>query len=163
MLGEELERFKRAAAEEISSRHAAAMLSPTIHPAYQRGVERLKSAKDVIGLAHVDSSECGCLVGPALFSVVARQLLADPDLAEEVFGQIRHRMLGGHEYSPLFLFQTTLTKHPVDSAVHYRYRDSAISCVPNNPPRFGHLALRPNPLFPSLSGCCHSFTRLCIP
>ena len=86
MSGEGLERFKRAAAEEISSRHAAAMLSPTIHSAYQRGVERLKSAKDVIGLAQVDSSECGCLGGPALFSVVARQLLADPDLAEEVFG-----------------------------------------------------------------------------
>lgn len=86
ILGEGLELFKRAAAGHISSRPAAPMLSPTIHSAYSRGVQRLESAKEVSRLAHVESSEFGCLGGPALFSVPAKRLLADPDLAEEVFG-----------------------------------------------------------------------------
>ena len=86
MLGDGLERFRRAAAAEISTRLAAAMLSPTIHTAYRRGIQRLESAQDVSTLARVESSECGCLGGPALFAVPASTLLTNPGLADEVFG-----------------------------------------------------------------------------
>lgn len=84
--GPALERFGRATAAEISARSAGTMLSPTIHAAYLHGVERLKSRRKVGKLAEVRSTEQGCLGGPALFTVTAEQLLADPELAEEVFG-----------------------------------------------------------------------------
>jgi alpha-ketoglutaric semialdehyde dehydrogenase len=86
MLGDGLERFRRAAAAESSTRLAATMLSPTIHTAYRRGIQRLESAQDVSTLARVESSECGCLGGPALFAVPASRLLTNPGLADEVFG-----------------------------------------------------------------------------
>jgi NADP-dependent aldehyde dehydrogenase len=84
--GEGFQRFSRAASHEISTRGAATMLSPAIHSAYHHGVERLKSAKDVGNLAHVEASAGSCLGAPALFSITARHLLAEPELGEEVFG-----------------------------------------------------------------------------
>jgi alpha-ketoglutaric semialdehyde dehydrogenase len=84
--GEGFLRFSRAAGQELSSRGAGTMLSPAIHLAYERGLERLKSAKGVNSLAQVEARMGSCLGGPALFSVTAKQLLGDPDLAEEVFG-----------------------------------------------------------------------------
>jgi NADP-dependent aldehyde dehydrogenase len=80
------QRFSRAAAQELSTRGAGTMLSPAIHSAYQRGLERLKAAKGVSSLAQVEARTGSCLGSPALFSVTARQLLAEPELAEEVFG-----------------------------------------------------------------------------
>jgi NADP-dependent aldehyde dehydrogenase len=62
------------------------MLSPAIHSAYQRGVERLTSAKNINQLALVDAPTGSCLGTPALFSITARQLSAEPELADEVFG-----------------------------------------------------------------------------
>ena len=84
--GEGWGRFGRAAAAEISAKAAATMLSPAIHSAYRQGVERLKSCNNVGKLAEVRSSEQACLGGPALFTVTAPQLLADLQLAEEIFG-----------------------------------------------------------------------------
>ncbi len=86
MNGEGFGRFSRAASYEITSRGAGTMLSPAIHSAYQRGVERLTSAKNVNQLARVDAPTGSCLGTPALFSITARQLLAEPELADEVFG-----------------------------------------------------------------------------
>jgi alpha-ketoglutaric semialdehyde dehydrogenase len=84
--GEGFRRFSRAAGHEISTRGAGTMLSPAIHSAYQRGVERLSSAKDINKLARVEAPSNTCVGAPALFSITARQLLAAPELAEEVFG-----------------------------------------------------------------------------
>jgi NADP-dependent aldehyde dehydrogenase len=84
--GEGFRRFSRAAGHEISTRGAGTMLSPAIHSAYQRGVERLTSAKDIHKLARVEAPPESCLGAPALFSITAKQLLAEPELAEEVFG-----------------------------------------------------------------------------
>jgi NADP-dependent aldehyde dehydrogenase len=84
--GEGFRRFSRAASYEISTRGAGTMLSPAIHSAYQRGVDRLKSAKDINKLTRLEVPTKGCLGAPALFSMTARQLLAEPELTEEVFG-----------------------------------------------------------------------------
>jgi alpha-ketoglutaric semialdehyde dehydrogenase len=84
--GEGFRRFSRAAGHEISTRGAGTMLSPAIHSAYQRGVERLTSAKDINKLARVEAPPQSCLGAPALFLITAKQLLAEPELAEEVFG-----------------------------------------------------------------------------
>lgn len=81
-----LQRFRRAAAREVSTRSAATMLSPQIHSAYQRGLERLDATPDVHPLARIDVPPGGCLGAPALFSTTAKQLLVQPECADEVFG-----------------------------------------------------------------------------
>lgn len=80
------QQFSRLATEDLSTRKAATMLSPAIHSAYQGGLERLNSAKGVDNLAQVEPGQGSCLGAPALFSVTAKQLLDQPELAEEVFG-----------------------------------------------------------------------------
>jgi NADP-dependent aldehyde dehydrogenase len=62
------------------------MLSPAIHSAYERGLAKLEAAQGVQQLAKVDAPAEGCLGAPALFSVTAKQVLAQPELADEVFG-----------------------------------------------------------------------------
>src|SRR5260370_4514707 len=86
MNGEGFGRFSRAASYDITSRGAGTMLSPAIHSAYQRGVEPLTPANNVNQLARVDAPTGSCLGTPALFSITAKQLLAEPELADEVFG-----------------------------------------------------------------------------
>jgi alpha-ketoglutaric semialdehyde dehydrogenase len=80
------QRFSLAAEKEVSTRASATMLSPAIHAAYQRGVERLMSAESIHKLAQVESGEGNCLGSPALFSLEGRHLLTNPELADEVFG-----------------------------------------------------------------------------
>jgi NADP-dependent aldehyde dehydrogenase len=84
--GDGFQRFSRAASQELSAHGAGTMLSPAIHSAYERGLERLKSAKGVNSLAQVEAPPDSCLGAPALFSITAKQLLAELELAEEVFG-----------------------------------------------------------------------------
>ncbi|HVJ08336.1 MAG TPA: aldehyde dehydrogenase (NADP(+)) [Acidisarcina sp.] len=80
------DRFRHAAEREVAARASATMLSPAIHTAYQRGVERLASAESVETLAKVEPGEGNCLGSPALFSVAAKHILSRPELAAEVFG-----------------------------------------------------------------------------
>jgi 2,5-dioxopentanoate dehydrogenase len=84
--GDGFERFRRAAAQEVLTRSAGTMLSPQIHSAYQRGLERLDATPNVHALARVDGATKGCLGAPALFSTTAKRLLAQPECADEVFG-----------------------------------------------------------------------------
>lgn len=84
--GDGFQKFSRFAAEELSTRTAATMLSPGIHSAYQSGIARLRQAKGVNNLAQVEQGNGSCLGAPALFSVTGKQLLAEPELSEEVFG-----------------------------------------------------------------------------
>ena len=84
--GDGFERFRRAAAQEVLTRSAGTMLSPQIHSAYQRGLERLDATPNVHALARVDGAPKGCLGAPALFSTTAKRLLAQPECADEVFG-----------------------------------------------------------------------------
>jgi alpha-ketoglutaric semialdehyde dehydrogenase len=83
---EGFQRFRRAAAQEISTRSAGTMLSPQIHSAYQRGLERLDATPNVRSLARIEAPPEGCLGTPALFSTTAKQLMAQPECADEVFG-----------------------------------------------------------------------------
>ena len=78
-------RFREAAAAEVTTRAAGTMLSPGIHAAYVKGVAKLGSAGSVTTLAQVQA-EAGCKGAPALFAVDAADLLANPELGEEVFG-----------------------------------------------------------------------------
>lgn len=84
--GSGFERFSRAAEKEMSTRSAGTMLSPGIQAAYKRGVERLLSAESLNKLVQVEPGEGHCLGAPALFSVEGANLLAKPELADEVFG-----------------------------------------------------------------------------
>jgi 2,5-dioxopentanoate dehydrogenase len=83
---EGFQRFRRAAARELSTRSAGTMLSPQIHSAYQCGLERLDANPNVHTLARVDAPPEGCLGAPTLFSTAAKRLLAEPECADEVFG-----------------------------------------------------------------------------
>jgi NADP-dependent aldehyde dehydrogenase len=80
------ERFRRAAAQEVLTRSAGTMLSPQIHSAYQRGLERLDATPNVRALARIEAPPEGCRGAPALFWTTAKQLLAQPECADEVFG-----------------------------------------------------------------------------
>ncbi|MDP9160704.1 MAG: aldehyde dehydrogenase (NADP(+)), partial [Acidobacteriota bacterium] len=77
---------RRAAAQELTTRSAGTMLSPQIHSAYQRGLERLDAIPEVHTLARIETAQQGCLGTPALFSTTAKQLLTQPESADEVFG-----------------------------------------------------------------------------
>lgn len=83
--GDSLSRFAEAAAEEVAGRSASTMLSPGIHAAYTRGAERLASSAEVRTLARVEAV-AGLNGAPALFAIAAADLLAKPELGEEVFG-----------------------------------------------------------------------------
>jgi NADP-dependent aldehyde dehydrogenase len=83
--GDRFSRFAKAAAEEIAGRSAGTMLSPAIHAAYTRGVERLASCGQVETLARVEAVS-GSKGAPALFAIAATDLLAKPELGEEIFG-----------------------------------------------------------------------------
>ena len=83
---EGFQRFRRAAAQELATRSAGTMLSPAISAAYGRGVAHLDAIAGVQRLAKVDAPANNCLGAPSLFSVTAKQLLAQPELADEVFG-----------------------------------------------------------------------------
>jgi NADP-dependent aldehyde dehydrogenase len=81
-----LQRFLKSAAQELASRSPGTMLSPAIHSAYQHGVGRLSATAGVNSVARVETASAGCMGAPALFSITATKLLAQPELADEVFG-----------------------------------------------------------------------------
>lgn len=83
---EAFERFAAAAGAEVSSRTPGTMLTPVIHGAYEKGIARLGSMAEVRTLARAASCEGSCLGHAALFLVDAKDVLAGPELTEEVFG-----------------------------------------------------------------------------
>ncbi|VCU68846.1 NADP-dependent fatty aldehyde dehydrogenase [Pigmentiphaga humi] len=85
--GAALQRFIAAASAALADKPAAAMLTEGIHQAYARGVANLEQAAGVepagIGLPAADRPNAA---QARLYVVDARQWLATPALAEEVFG-----------------------------------------------------------------------------
>lgn len=79
-------RFSQGAAQELATRSMGLMLSPGIHSAYERGLAKLEAAQGVQRLAKVGAGAKGGLGSPALFMVTAKQMLDEPELADEVFG-----------------------------------------------------------------------------
>jgi NADP-dependent aldehyde dehydrogenase len=85
--GAELDRFVKAAVEELANTVAGQMLSSAICSNYDKGVERLKSRSNVLHLANGTAAAGGGALGrSALFEVNAQHFIADAGLAEEVFG-----------------------------------------------------------------------------
>ena len=84
--GEDGERFKAALAEAVASLPAGTMLHGGILAAYEAGCERLEAADGVTRLA------CGASApgraSPRLYATDAARFLANPQLAEEIFGPV---------------------------------------------------------------------------
>jgi 2,5-dioxopentanoate dehydrogenase len=86
LAGPDLDRFAAAAAAAVEGAAAQVMLTPGIHANYDRGVTRLAGESGVETLARgVESAGPHCGRG-ALFTTDAATFLANPALAEEVFG-----------------------------------------------------------------------------
>jgi 2,5-dioxopentanoate dehydrogenase len=84
--GDEADRFVEAAATALGSAPAQVMLTPGIHQNYERGVARLGKQPQVRACAR-GAEPTGSHAGrAALFSSSAEALLANPTLAEEIFG-----------------------------------------------------------------------------
>lgn len=84
--GPALDAFCAAAAEALSAKAAATMLSPNIHGAYCRGIERL-SARDGVTKLAAGKPASGAHEGVAmLLRTDAQRFLADEALEDEVFG-----------------------------------------------------------------------------
>ncbi|MEN3745689.1 aldehyde dehydrogenase (NADP(+)) [Sphingomonas sp. HF-S3] len=84
--GPALDRFLTAASDLVGVAPAATMLTPGIHRAYESGVARMASAPAFTQLAQgaePGGPHCG---RAALFSISAKDFIADPEHAEEVFG-----------------------------------------------------------------------------
>jgi alpha-ketoglutaric semialdehyde dehydrogenase len=84
--GAGLQEFLDVASTAVAATASAVMLTAGIHRNYVLGVERLSGEKTVTPLARglePGGPHCG---RAALFSVPARSLLANPLLAEEIFG-----------------------------------------------------------------------------
>ena len=76
--------FVEAARSALSDVQAQPMLTAGTAEGYRKGVSSLSSAKGT--QAHLDPSAEGRNAAPALFEVAGSDWLADPDLAQEVFG-----------------------------------------------------------------------------
>ncbi len=85
--GPALDRFLTAAADAVGVAPAQTMLSPGIHKAYESGVARMSSSPALSQLA-AGSEPTGPTCGrAALFSIAAKDFIADPaHHSEEVFG-----------------------------------------------------------------------------
>ena len=83
--GAELDRFLASASEALRKTAAGQMLSSAICANYRRGVERLDAHPATSQVARGQAGE-GASGGGALFQVSARDFIAAPSLAEEVFG-----------------------------------------------------------------------------
>ena len=85
--GPALDRFTTAAADAVGVSPAQTMLSPGIHKAYESGVARMVSSPALSQLAQgaePGGPHCG---RAALFSIAAKDFIADPEgHSEEVFG-----------------------------------------------------------------------------
>ena len=84
--GSDLDRFIDSAAAALNQVVPGVMLTPGIHEAYEKGVDRLLQHPQVSSLARgIESQGKHCGRG-ALFSVAARDLLQHPEVMDEVFG-----------------------------------------------------------------------------
>ncbi len=85
MAGEGYDNFVASARKAISEAAPQTMLSPTIHEAYEKGVERLSSMSELSQIS-VGQEADGCQCRAALFEVSAKDFVANEELREEVFG-----------------------------------------------------------------------------
>jgi alpha-ketoglutaric semialdehyde dehydrogenase len=84
--GGDLERFILTASAALNEVAPAVMLTPGIHGAYEKGVERLIQHTQVSALARGAESKGKHCGRGALFSVAARDVLQHPEVVDEVFG-----------------------------------------------------------------------------
>jgi NADP-dependent aldehyde dehydrogenase len=84
--GEDLERFIASASAALNQVLPAVMLTPGIHGAYEKGVERLLQHAQVRALARGAESQGKHCGRGALFSVTAGDMLQHPEVMDEVFG-----------------------------------------------------------------------------
>ena len=84
--GDDLERFRRLAAEKLSAKAAGTMLTQGIYAAYESGMKRLAATEGVRTLAEGQTATASCAGHAALFSVDAKKFLTVSHLSEEVFG-----------------------------------------------------------------------------
>ncbi|GGO91083.1 NADP-dependent aldehyde dehydrogenase [Stakelama pacifica] len=84
--GPDLDAFAQTAADALAEAQPQVMLTSAIHANYDKGVEMLSSQSDVDTLAR-GAEGSGCNRGrAALFAASGKTFLANPKLAEEVFG-----------------------------------------------------------------------------
>ncbi|MBW4331591.1 aldehyde dehydrogenase (NADP(+)) [Stakelama sp. CBK3Z-3] len=84
--GPDLDAFAKTAADALAEAQPQVMLTSGIHANYDKGVEKLTGEADVETLAR-GAEGTGCNRGQAaLFATSGKAFLANPNLAEEVFG-----------------------------------------------------------------------------
>jgi alpha-ketoglutaric semialdehyde dehydrogenase len=84
--GQDFDRFTSAAGTALQGKGAGTMLTPGIHNAYRSGVEHLSGIDGVRLVAKGQPEGAGCAAQAALYQCDARTYLANPALAEEIFG-----------------------------------------------------------------------------
>ncbi|MDE1143686.1 aldehyde dehydrogenase (NADP(+)) [Paraburkholderia tropica] len=84
--GAALDAFCAKASQAISAKAATTMLTPNIHAAYCRGVDRLSALADVTTLANGREAAGAFDAVPALLRTDARAFLAEAEMQEEIFG-----------------------------------------------------------------------------
>ncbi len=85
--GEDFGRLRAALSKAIEPKAAATMLTPGIHQAYNRGVEKLASNRSVSPVGRGQSpAPTACAAQPVIFETDARSFLATKELEQEVFG-----------------------------------------------------------------------------
>jgi alpha-ketoglutaric semialdehyde dehydrogenase len=83
----DLERFRKAAAEAVTKKGSATMLTPGIFEAYEKGVTALRGEAGVTPLGEGVQAEAGTWgARPSLFATDASTFLASPALQDEIFG-----------------------------------------------------------------------------
>ncbi|MFY7834917.1 MAG: aldehyde dehydrogenase (NADP(+)) [Novosphingobium sp.] len=83
--GPDLNRFVQSALAALAAAAPPVMLTPGIHDAYRKGVQRLSQSAGVDALLAGEADD-GIVCNPALFETDAESFTANPALAEEVFG-----------------------------------------------------------------------------
>ena len=84
--GPDLDKFSSSAAAALQEVAPGVMLTPGIHAAYQRGVEQLSQQRALTTVARGKESQGPHCGRAALFSITGANLLANPEVASEVFG-----------------------------------------------------------------------------
>jgi len=84
--GEALDAFCQGAAGALAMKAAATMLTPGIHSAYCRGIERLRQFATITPVAQGLPPAELFAAQATLFRTTAHAFLAEPEMAEEVFG-----------------------------------------------------------------------------
>ncbi|CAB3790461.1 aldehyde dehydrogenase (NADP(+)) [Pararobbsia alpina] len=85
--GDEFDRLRKALAHAVEPKPAGTMLTPGIHQAYERGIERLAIHRGVSPVGRGQpAAPSACAGQPAIFETDARAFLAAKDLEQEIFG-----------------------------------------------------------------------------